>query len=191
MTDADDDTLTVTVTGLPDGLSYSSTTKQVSGTVSQTAAVKDYTATITANDGTNADVTKDFTVTVTDTNFDPVITDPGDKSYAQGEAITAFDIETSDADGDDTVTVTVTGLPAGLSYSSTTKKVSGTVSQTAAVQDYTATISADDGTNDAVTQDFTVAVTDTNFSPVITDPGDKTYAQGASITAFPHHRDRR
>ena len=181
VTDADNDTVTMTVTGLPSGLAYSN--GQVSGTVSQTAAAQDYTATITANDGTNADVTKDFTVTVTDTNFSPVITDPGDKSYAQGAAITAFAITVTDADND-TLTVTVTGLPDGLSYSSTTKQVSGTVAKDATAQDYTATISADDGTNTAVTQDFTVTVTDAEFAPVITHPGNKTYVQGEAITAF-------
>ena len=61
-------------------------------------------------------------------NASPVITDPGDKTYAQGEAITAFAIAVSDEDND-TVTVTVTGLPSGLSYDATTKQVSGTVAK--------------------------------------------------------------
>ena len=182
VSDADGDTLTVTVTGLPSGLSYSSTTKKVSGTVASDATVQDYTATITANDGTNTAVTETFTVTVTDASFSPAITDPGAKSYAQGATITAFDIETSDPDGD-TLTVTVTGLPDGLSYNATTKKVSGTVANDATVQDYTATITASDGTK-TVNQDFTVTVTDVSFPPAITDPGDKSYAQGATITAF-------
>ena len=87
----------------------------MSGTVAQTATVQDYTATISAKDADHAAVTETFTVTVTDTSFAPVITDPGDKSYAQGAAITAFAITVSDADSD-TLTVTVTGLPTGLSY---------------------------------------------------------------------------
>ena len=208
--DADNDTLTVTVTGLPSGLSYSN--GQVSGTVSERAAVKDYTATITANDGTNPDVTETFTVTVhgelllpitvppdsPTPNSAPVITDPGDKTYDQGEAITAFAIEVNDADND-TLTVNVTGLPSGLSYSN--GQVSGTVSETAAVKDYTATITASDGTNE-VSATFTVTVEasdtegnqppetelpggpPTNSAPVITDPGSKTYYQGEDITAF-------
>ncbi len=179
VTDADGDTPTVTVTGLPTGLSYAS--GEVSGTVAQDAAVKDHTVTITANDGTNDAVTETFTITVTDVNFAPVITDPGDKTYAQGAAITAFAITVTDADGD-TPTVTVTGLPAGLSYAS--GEVSGTVAQDAAVQDHTVTINADDGTNADVTETFTITVTDVSFAPVIADPGDKTYAQGAAITAF-------
>ena len=70
MSDADDeDTLTVTVVGLPSGLSYNATTSQMFGTVSQTATVQDYTATITANDGTNAAVTETFTVSVATPNL--------------------------------------------------------------------------------------------------------------------------
>ena len=84
-------------------------------------------------------------------NAAPVITDPGDTTYAQGESVTAFDITVTDANGD-TPTVTVTGLPSGLSY--TSGQVSGTVAQDATVQDYTVTISADDGTNDASDRDL-------------------------------------
>ena len=84
--------------------------------------------TISADDGTNDAVTETFTVTVIAegaSNAPPVITAPGDKTYEQGEAITAFDITVTDADSD-TVTVTVTGLPSGLSY--VNGQVSGTVS---------------------------------------------------------------
>ena len=197
VTDPDDDPVTVGVTGLPPGLSYSTTTGQVSGTVATDAAVKDYTATITASDGTT-EVSETFTITVNAlpgtgtpqpvSNRQPVITGPGDKTYARGEAITAFDITVTD-DGD-TVTVGVTGLPSGLSYSTTTGKVSGTVAADAAVKAYTATISANDGVTPAVTEDFTVTVTASaapppaNSPPAITDPGDRTYAQGQAITAF-------
>ena len=79
-------------------------------------------------------------------NAAPVITSPGDKTYEQGEAITFFGI-----------TVTVTGLPSGLSY--TDGQVQGTVAADAAVQDCTVTISADDGTNAPVTATFTITVT--------------------------------
>ena len=152
------------------------------------AAVQDYTATITANDGTNDAVTETFTVSVTDVSFAPVITDPGDRTYAQGETITAFAITVTDADGD-TPTVTVTGLPSGLAYAS--GQVSGAVAADAALQDYTVTITANDGTHADVTETFTITVSDESFAPVVADPGDKTYAQGASITAFCHHGDGR
>ena len=83
-------------------------------------------------------------------NAPPAITNPGDKTYEQGEEIASFGISVSDGD-QDTVSVTVTGLPSGLSY--TSDQVQGTVAANAAVQDYTVTISADDGVNSAVTAD--------------------------------------
>ena len=63
MTDGDSDpvTVTVTVTGLPSGLSY--TSDEVQGTVAADATAQAYTVTITADDGENAAVTETFTVT--------------------------------------------------------------------------------------------------------------------------------
>ena len=102
-------------------------------------------------------------------NAPPVITDPGDKSYEQGEAITAFGITATDADGDP-LTVSVTGLPSGLSYAS--DQVSGTVAGDATAQDYTVTITADDGVNSAVTETFTITVTEP--APEEVDPPTET-----------------
>ena len=168
VTDADGDTVSVTLSGLPSGLSY--TSNQVQGTVADDAAARDYTVTISADDGVNSAVTETFTITVTEpasSNAPPVITAPGDKSYEQGEAITAFGITVTDADGD-TVSVTLSGLPSGLSY--TSDQVQGTVAADAAAQAYTVTISADDGVNTAVTETFTITVTE----PEQTPPTDQT-----------------
>ena len=183
VSDADEDPVTVEVSGLPSGLAYSAATGKVSGTVAADAALKDYTATITANDKKAGEVSATFTVTVNPANRAPTITDPGDRSYRQGEQITAFAIEVSDADSD-SPTVGVSGLPTGLAYSAATGKVSGTVAADAALKDYTATITADDGRAPEVSATFTVTVTRANRAPTITNPGDKSYRQGEQITAF-------
>ena len=179
VTDADNDDVTVTVSGLPSGLSY--TNGQVQGTVSASAPEQEYTVTISASDGVNAAVTATFTIAVEPPNSAPEITTPGNKTYEQGETITAFGIKVDDVDGDE-VTVTVTGLPSGLSY--TNSQVQGTVSASAAEQHYTVTISADDGVNDAVTATFTITVGASNSAPEMTIPGNKTYTQGETIAAF-------
>ena len=181
VTDPDGDEVTVGVSGLPAGLSWSSSSGMVSGTVSPTAPVRAYPVTVTADDGVNDAVTAEFTITVT-TNRTPTITNPGNKQYSQGQTITAFRIAVTDADGDE-VTVGVSGLPAGLSWSSSSGMVSGTVSPTAPVRAYPVTVTADDGVNDAVTAEFTITVT-TNRTPTITNPGNKQYSQGQTITAF-------
>ena len=154
VTDADGDSVTVTLSGLPGGLSYAS--GQVQGTVAAGAAAQAYTVTISADDGVNTAVTATFTITVSE-NAPPVITNPGDKRHKHGETITAFGITVTDADGD-TVTVTLSGLPGGLSYVS--GQVQGTVADDAKLQDYTVTITADDGVNEAQTSTFTITVTE-------------------------------
>ena len=195
VSDADQDTVTVTLSGLPSGLSY--TNGQVQGTVADDATTQDYTVTISVDDGTNTAVTATFTITVTEpapTNAPPVITNPGDKTYERGETITAFGITVSDAD-EDTVTVTLSGLPSGLSY--TNDQVQGTVVDDAATQDYTVTISADDGTNAAVTATFTITVTEAeaqaeeqNVPPVITESGRQDLRAGGDHHGVRDHGER-
>ena len=87
-------------------------------------------------------------------NAPPVITDPGDKTYEQGEAITAFGITATDADSDP-LTVTLSGLPSGLSYAN--DQVQGTVAADVAAKIYTVTIAdASAGEGDPIT--FTVTL---------------------------------
>ena len=81
----------------------------------------------------------------------PVITNPGDQSTMQGDAVT-FPVAVTSGD------VTVSGLPPGLTWSPETGMVSGTVSLGAEVQAYPVTVTADDGVNDAVTETFTIMV---------------------------------
>ena len=177
ITVTDADTVTVTLTGLPSGLTY--TNDQVQGTVAANAAAQDYTVTISADDGVNAAVEETFTITVTEpasSNAPPEITAPGDKTYEQGEEITAFDITVTDAD-QDTLTVTLTGLPSGLSY--TSDQVQGTVAANAAAQDYTVTVSADDGVSAAVTETFTITVTPNSNRPTVVISGPTSVQNGA------------
>ena len=98
-----------------------------------------------------------------------MITDPGDKTYVRGKAITAFDIEVTDAE-DEAVTVTVTGLPDGaVLRAPRPRRCPARCLPSAAVQAYTATISADDGTNAAVTETFTVTVPGPSAAVTVAD----------------------
>ena len=76
-------------------------------------------------------------MTVTDTHSSPVITDPEDKSYDQGEAITAFAIEVSYAGNDK---VTGSAVEAGLRLHQQANVEDG--GKGCRAQDYTATITA-------------------------------------------------
>ena len=97
------------------------------------------------------------------------ILNPGDRTYRQGETITPIPIlylSAATVPGGAVavtvdVTVDVSGLPAGLTWSSSSSLVSGTVSADAAVRDYTVTVTvtANDGVNEvATTADFTITV---------------------------------
>ena len=181
VTDADGDTVTVTVTGLPAGLAYSSETKRVSGTVAADAEAKAYTVTVTADDDTNDPVTDTFTITIGMGNMPPTIGTLTDRSYDQGQTIEAFSIPVTDPD-DTNVTVTVTGLPDGLTWSS--GRVSGTVAADATAEDRTVTVTANDGTNAPVTDTFTITVA-VNRPPTITIPdqdAERSYVQREEIT---------
>ena len=105
-----------------------------------------------------------------------MITNPGHRTYELGESITAFGITATDADSDP-VTLTVTGLPPGLSY--TNGQVRGTVSTGAAAKDYAATVTADDGVNAAVTAAFTVTVLRDRTRPTVSIDGPVQAQRGA------------
>ena len=158
--DPDGDDVTVGVSGLPTGLAWSD--GMVSGTVAWTVATRAYPVTVTASDGA-ASATATFTITVTSADSGPpVITDPGAMSFYPGETITAFPVTATDPDESQTVTVTVTDLPTGLTWSG--GMVSGTVDSAAAgtgypvSRDFTVNVEATDGVNEPVTASFTIKV---------------------------------
>ena len=156
VTDADGDDVTVTVAGLPPGLTWSPETGMVSGTVASGAAARAYPVTVTASDGV-ASATATFTITVL-SQAPPTIMAPEDRSYMQGVAIEAFRILATAANAGDPVTVTVAGLPMGLTYSPETGMVSGTVALGAAVHTYLVTVTATDGAGNAATETFLITV---------------------------------
>ena len=180
-TDPDEgDRVDVGLDELPPGLTWSRGTGSVtvSGTVAADAPATDWTMTVDAGDGFVV-VTATFTITITDAdeppppmNRPPVITNPGNMTYAKG-TVAVFRISVTDPDGDP-VTVTVPGLPPWMEWSSETELVTGRVPASADVQAYTVTVTADDGTNDAVTETFTITITE-NRPPVITNPGNKEF----------------
>jgi hypothetical protein len=117
-------TLTYSATGLPTGLSISSTTGLISGTPTTAGS---YSATVTATDGTGAKGTASFTWTInptTSTNT-VTVTNPGSQTGTVGTTV-SLQIQATDSAAGQTLTYSATGLPAGLSISSSTGLISGT-----------------------------------------------------------------
>ena len=151
-----EDKVTAQVSGLPDGLVHAG--ELVSGRVATDAETRTYRVTVTADDGINPAVSAHFAITVETPNAPPSLTVPGDRAYAQGETIGDFAILVTDPDAGDTVTVTVTGLPQGLTYNG--GQVSGAVSEEAELRTYEVTVTASDGVNEGATAQFAITVTE-------------------------------
>ena len=143
-------TLTYSATALPAGLSISSSTGLISGTPT-TAGSSSVTVTVT--DGTGAKGTAAFTWTISPsgTGNTVTVTNPGNQTGTVGTAA-SLQIKATDSASGQTLTYSATGLPAGLSISSSTGLISGTPT-TAATSSVVVTVK--DGTGATGTASFT------------------------------------
>ncbi|WP_447971273.1 putative Ig domain-containing protein [Nitrospira sp. M1] len=174
-TDADGDTLTYSVTGIPLGLSIDPLTGVISGTIG-TGSTGAYSAIVTVADGTDsANVTFSWIITVV-ANHSPVLTNPGPQSHMAGDRV-SLSVAASDGDGD-TLTFRAVGLPTGLSIDSMTGIISGVVTSVGTTM---ATLEVFDGQGgqDAVSFDWTIAPPPSIIiNPMPTTP----YPIGQSLT---------
>ena len=116
-------TLSYKASGLPTGLSISSSTGVISGTASTAGT---YTVTLTGTDSTGPSGSAKFTWTVGSTSTNTVtVTNPGSQNGTVGTAV-SLQIAASDSASGQTLTYSASGLPAGLSIGSTTGLISGT-----------------------------------------------------------------
>jgi hypothetical protein len=168
------ETVTYSASGLPSGLSISTSTGLITGTVANLDANSSpYSVTVSATAGTKT-ASQAFSWTVTHI----LLTNPGSQISAQGTAA-SLQIQASDPDND-RLTFGASGLPAGLSVNTSTGLISGTISSSAgAGSPYTANVTAADATHTA-TQTFTWSVT--NASVTVTNPGTQNSADGATVS---------
>ena len=107
--------------------------------------------------------------------------DPGDQSNTVGDTVALLVNATDTSDG--TLTYAVAGLPAGLSFNTTTGMISGTVSSGAtSISDFTTTVFASDGTySSSDTFNWTI----TGVGPVaMATPSNQTGTEGTAITTL-------
>ncbi len=172
-------TLTYSATGLPAGLSISS-----SGLISGTPTTAGTSSvTVTAKDTTGASGSATFTWTVSSAAGNTVtVTSPGNQTGTVGSAV-SLQVSASDSASGQTLTYSATGLPAGLSISSS-GLISGTPT-TAGTSSVTVTAKDTTGATGSATFTWTV-----NSASGCTSTGNKvangTFASGsADWTASP------
>jgi O-glycosyl hydrolase len=117
-------TLTYSASGLPAGLSISSSTGLISGTPT-TAGTSSVTVTATDGTGASGSATFSWVISSNSTTNTVTVTNPGSQSGTVGTAA-SLQIQASDSASGQTLTYSASGLPAGLSISSSTGLISGT-----------------------------------------------------------------
>ena len=187
-TDLDGDTLFFAATGLPPGLSINSSTGQITGMVSQTAATgSPYGSAqvkVSDNGGVSFGDTDSFTWTINPTNILPTFNQNlGDRTKGESRSV-SLAAPATDLDNDP-LTYSALNLPPGLTIDASTGLISGTVSPGAATgSPYAVTLRVSDngGTTIGDSDTFNWTIT-SNGAPSFDAPlDDQSSNEGASIT---------
>ncbi|RZK35439.1 MAG: hypothetical protein EOO90_29175, partial [Pedobacter sp.] len=114
--------LTYTAVGLPPGLSFNTTSREISGTPTQSGK---YVIPITVTDVNGYSITSNYTLKVTD----PLVLPPA--TLANGTTGLVYPTQTIPAAIGGTLpyTYTASGLPTGLTFNAATREISGTPTQ--------------------------------------------------------------
>ena len=145
--------LSYAATGLPAGLSLNSTTGVISGTPT-TAGTS--SVTVTGTDSTGPTGSATFTWDVTSKTANVVtVTNPGSQTGTVGTAA-SLQISATDSASGQTLTYSATGLPAGLSISSSSGLISGTPT-TAGTSSVTVTATDTTGASGSATFTWTIS----------------------------------
>jgi hypothetical protein len=167
--------LTYTAAGLPAGLSLNIETGLISGTIaSATAGI--YEVDVAAIAGSNIG-SQSFTWIV---NPAISVTAVNDQTSTEGQAVS---IQVQASESDATLTYTAWGLPTGVTISSSTGLISGTVASGDALQgDYLVTVQVSDGTNkNSVSFAWLVNPASTPSAPVEEKVPNQTSTAGESV----------
>jgi hypothetical protein len=146
---ADESAITYAVasgSSLPSGITLNTATGLISGTLPDVASNTTYTFTLTASDGLNPAVSRQFSFT---SNAAPVwVTSAGSLgSFLNNTSITTSALSVTDSDTVSYALASGSSLPSGLTLNSSTGVISGTLPVVATNTTYTFTINTLDGVN--------------------------------------------
>ena len=179
-TDPDGDTLTYSATNLPAGAAFDPGTRTFTWTPTFDQAGTYAGVTFTATDPGLLEDSEAITITVTEQNRAPVLDPIGDKSVAEGATL-SFTISATDPDGD-TLTYSATNLPAGAAFDPGTRTFTWTPTFDQAGTYAGVTFTATDPGLLEDSEAITITVTEQNRAPVLDPIGDKSVAEGATLS---------
>lgn len=174
-TDPEDDPVTFSATGLPQGASLSP-----AGVFSwpDASPAGTYTVSVTAADGFLTSAARTVTITVSP-NTAPTIAPVADQTTRAGQPL-SFIVTATDAESD-RITLSATGLPANASFSVAAGEGSGTFFWPSPVAgNYTVTLNASDGLLSS-SRAVSIVVT-ANTAPTVTALPAQTVRTGAALT---------
>ena len=157
-------------TGLPAGLSVNPSTGAVTGTPTTACSCS---VTATATDSAGFSGSTSFTWTVTN---HVSVADPGAQTDVSGTAITPVDAPGTDSSSTTTLTLSATGLPAGLTIDPSSGTITGTPTTACTCS---VTVTATDGSDYQAQTTFPWTVTDVVS---VTSPGDQSSTSGTPIS---------
>ncbi len=183
------DSLTYSATGLPTWLSFDPLTRTFSGTPTNAdVTVSPVTITVTATDDQLESVSTTFDLTVTNSNDAPTVANTIDPQTATEDSLFTFTLAADtfdDVDAGDTLTYSVSGAPAWLSFDPLTRTFSGTPANgDVTINPITVTVTATDVALASVSTTFELTVTNVNDSPTVANPIDPQTATEDSLFTF-------
>jgi hypothetical protein len=174
-TDIDNDTLTYSVSNLPSGASFDTSTGVFNWTPTLGAV---YNVVFGVSDGKSGQVTEAISITINPVNHPPVLAPIGNKTVTAGQLLN-FTVTATDAD-QDTLTYSVTNLPSGANFNTST----GVFNWTSPVAGtyYNIVFGVTDGKLEPVTRTIWINVNAANHSPVLNSIGNKTSSVGQPLS---------
>ena len=148
-----DGTLAYDATGLPDGLTFISATRTITGTPTR---VESPTVNYSVTDGDGDTISILFTITV---NADNMPTAPLVTGFSARVGSLFTEELPEGSGGDGTLTYDATGLPDGLDFIKSTRTITGTPTRE---ESPTVTYTVTDGDGDEASTTFTIAVNPDN-----------------------------
>ncbi|MCK4647767.1 putative Ig domain-containing protein [Candidatus Pacearchaeota archaeon] len=182
-TDADEDTLTYSLTQNPLGFSINSNTGLITGTAPEVTSDTDYDIIVQVFDGEDY-TTQPYILTVKNVvpgNNDPIITTTAVTQVDENQDY-SYDVEASDPDGD-ALTYSLTENPTWLSINSNTGLITGTAPEVSFDTNYSITVKVSDGNGGSDTQTYILTVNnvkekdDNNGTTNLHYQGDSFYEQ--------------